>query len=183
VALLDPDGRPVADGEPGEIAIRRGDPGMFLGYFEDPDGTAARFRGDYLVTGDLAVRDVRGDLHYRGRTDDLFNTSGYRVGPSEIEMALEGHPAVERAAVVGAPDPDRGAVPKAFVVLRPAIAPSRALGEEIRAHVMARLAAYEYPRQLVFARELPTTTTGKLCRHLLREPGADARYGLSAGDD
>jgi acetyl-CoA synthetase len=182
VALLGEGDRPVGAGEIGEIAIKKGDPGMFLGYFEDPAGTAARFRGEWLCTGDLARRDEDGALWYQGRADDMFNTSGYRVGPTEIEGTLHTHPAVEHAAVVGEPDAERGAVVKAFVVLRPGFAPSEALAEAIQAHVRGRLAAYEYPRRIVFARELPMTVTGKVRRAELRGPGADARYGALKTD-
>jgi acetyl-CoA synthetase len=178
VVLAREDGTPAEDGEIGEIAIRRGDPGMFLGYLDDPDATAARFRGEWLLTGDLALRDEDGYFHYRGRADDVFNTAGYRVGPTEIEQSLLSHPAVEHAAVVGAPDPERGEIVKAFVVVRTGFAPGSDLRADIQRHVKERLAAYEYPRQIVFARELPVTTTGKVRRAELRAPGADARYGL-----
>ena len=178
VALLDERGDPVRAGEPGEIAIKKGDPGMFLGYFDDPAGTAARFRGDWLVTGDIARVDADGYYHYLGRDDDMFNASGYRVGPSEIEETLEQHPTVERAGVIGDPDEARGMVVKAFVLLRAGVAPSVALADELRAHVKARLATYEYPRKIVFARELPMTVTGKLRRADLRAADADARYGV-----
>lgn len=178
VDLQDDDGRPVADGVVGEIVVRRPDPGMFLGYFGDAAATAARFRGDWLRTGDLARRDRDGYLWFQGRTDDVFNTSGYRVGPTEIEESLGRHPAVERAAVVGEPDAERGAVVKAFVVLRPGVAPSLALAAQIQAHVKQSLAAYEFPRKLVFARALPMTVTGKIRRAELRAPGADERFGI-----
>jgi len=179
VAILDEAGAPVRAGEIGEIAIRRGDPGMFLGYLDDPAATAARFRGDYLVTGDLARRDRDGYIWYQGRADDVFNTSGYRVGPTEIEASLATHPAVQHAAVVGSPDPERGAIVKAFVVLRQGFTPSPALAAEIQTHVKSRLAAYEYPRRIVFARELPMTASGKIRRGELRALDADARYGLA----
>jgi acetyl-CoA synthetase len=179
VTLLREDGTEANDGE---IAIRRGDPGMFLGYLDDPDATAARFRGDWFVTGDLAARDEDGWLHYRGRSDDVFNTAGYRVGPTEIEQSLLSHPAVEHAAVVGEKDDERGEIVKAFLVLRPRIEPSEALAAEIQRHVKGRLAAYEYPRRIVFARELPMTPSGKVRRVLLRAPDADERYGLFRRD-
>ena len=178
VALLREDGTEVAEDEIGEIAIRRGDPGMFLGYLDDEPATRARFRGDWFVTGDLAVRDRDGYLFYRGRSDDVFNTAGYRVGPTEIEQSLLSHPAVEHAAVVGAPDPERGEIVKAFLVVRPGFAPTPDLAREIQAHVKTRLAAYEYPRKIVFARELPITPSGKIRRVELRAPDADARFGV-----
>jgi acetyl-CoA synthetase len=178
VRVVRDDGRETTDDEPGEIAVRRGDPGMFLGYLDDPEATAARFRGDFLLTGDLAVRDRDGYLHYRGRADDLINTSGYRVGPTEIEQTLLAHPAIEHAAVVGAPDAERGEIVKAFVVVVPGVTPDAALLADLQRHVKERLAAYEYPRRIVFAAELPMTPSGKLRRNELRAPDADVRYGL-----
>ena len=174
VRVLREDGSETDDGETGEIAVRRGDPGMFLGYLDDPEATAARFRGDFLMTGDLASREA-GYLSYRGRADDLINTSGYRVGPTEVERALLAHPAVEHAAVVGLPDAERGEIVAAFVVLQ---AGATATVDELQRHVKQRLAAYEYPRRIVFARELPMTPSGKVLRRELRAADAEARYGL-----
>ncbi len=178
VALLDHDGLPVPDGETGEVAVHRDDPGMFIGYWNDPEGTAARFRDDYFLTGDLARRDVDGYFWYQGRADDMIKTSGYRVGPTEIEDALEKHPAVARAAVVAHPDPERGSIVKAFVVTRHGYEASEELADSIKLHVRQHLAAYEYPRQIVFARELPMTVTGKIRRAELRSPDADERFGI-----
>jgi acetyl-CoA synthetase len=178
VVLLDDNGLIVDGPGEGEIAVRRGDPGMFLGYWNDPAATAERFRGDFLVTGDVASRDEDGYYWYQGRNDDLFNTSGYRVGPTEIEEALERHPAVLEAAVVGEPDSERGEIVKAFVVLERDQLPSAELAAGIQTFVKQHLAAYEYPRRIVFARELPRTTTGKLQRAALRDADAERRYGL-----
>jgi acetyl-CoA synthetase len=181
VALLAGDGTVVQGEGTGQIAVRRGDPGMFLRYLHDDDATRARFSldGEWLLTGDMAHRDAAGYFHYRGRSDDMFNTAGYRVGPTEIERSIASHPAVEHAAVVGEPDQERGAIVKAFVVLRPGIAPTPELAGDIGRHVKDRLATYEYPRRIVFARELPMTPSGKIRRVELRAPGADARYGLT----
>jgi acetyl-CoA synthetase len=178
VALLDGAGDPIAGQGEGEIAIRRGDPGMFLGYFGDPEATHARFRGDWLVTGDLARRDGDGYFFYLGRNDDVFNASGYRIGPTEIEDVLLTHPALAEAAVVGEPDAERGHIVKAFVVLCEGHAPSAELSAELARFVKERLAAYEYPRNIVFARELPRTETGKIRRSELRAADADRRFGL-----
>jgi acetyl-CoA synthetase len=181
VALLD-ERRGVVEGEgEGEIAVRRGDPGMFLGYFGDPEATAERFAGEWLITGDVARRDADGYLHYLGRNDDVFNTAGYRVGPTEIEASIGLHPAVVEAAVVGEPDPDRGAIVKAFVVLRPGFGPSAELAAEIQSFVKERLATYEYPRRIVFASALPRTVTGKVRRGELRASDADRRFGSGSG--
>lgn len=182
VALLDTQGNPVAGVGEGEIAVRRGDPGMFLGYFEDEAATCARFRGDYLVTGDVARREQDGYLHYLGRNDDVFNASGYRIGPAEIEDVLCMHAAVAEAAVVGEPDAQRGHVVKAFVVLRAGHVAGSELSADIARFVKERLAAYEYPRKVVFVRELPRTETGKVRRSELRAQGADARLGVLAAD-
>jgi acetyl-CoA synthetase len=179
VALLDDRGRPISGEGEGQLAVRRGDPGMFIGYFRDPAATEARFSGDWLTTGDVARRDRDGYLFYLGRNDDVFNTSGYRVGPTEIEASIGLHPAVLEAAVVGEPDADRGAVVKAFVVLRPGFSPSEELTREIQSFVKERLAAYEYPRRIVFARELPRTVTGKVRRSELRAADADQRFAFA----
>jgi acetyl-CoA synthetase len=175
VALLDARGEPVLGPGEGEIAVRRGDPGMFLGYLGDPEATRARFRGEWLVTGDVARRDADGYYTHLGRNDDVFNASGYRIGPTEIEDALLLHPDVAEAAVVGEPDAERGHLIKAFVVPRPGARPD---AEEIQRFVRERLAAYESPRKIVFCRELPRTETGKIRRGELRAPGADERFGL-----
>jgi acetyl-CoA synthetase len=178
VVLLDDDGDLVEGAGEGELAVHRSDPGMFLGYFEDPEATASRFRGDYLVTGDVARRDEDGYLYYVGRNDDVFNTAGYRVGPTDIEATLTHHPLVSDAGVIGEPDAERGHVVKAFVLLKEGTAPSPALAAELQNFVKERLAAYEYPKKIVFVRELPRTVSGKLQRSLLRARDADARFGL-----
>jgi acetyl-CoA synthetase len=150
-----------------------------LGYFEDAAATEARCAGEWFLTGDIARRDEEGYFAYVGRADDVFNTSGYRVGPSEIERTLMRHPSVALAAVVPESDADRGAVPKAFVVLGDGVQPSEALASELRLFVRNELAAYQAPRRVVFARELPTTVTGKLRRGALRESDAEARWGIA----
>ncbi len=180
VTLLDGEREVTGAGE-GEIAIRRGDPGMFLGYWSDDEGTAQRFRGDWFVTGDVARRDADGYFWYVGRNDDLFNSSGYRIGPTDVEATLERHPAVAECAVVPAPDQERGSVVKAFVVLKPGFPAGAGMVDQIQRYVKHQLAAYEYPRIIVFARELPRTVTGKTRRADLRAPGADERYGLRHG--
>jgi acetyl-CoA synthetase len=180
VALLAGDGTVIEGEGSGQIAVRRGDPGMFLGYLDDPEATRARFSpdGEWLLTGDMAHRDSSGYFHYCGRSDDMFNTAGYRVGPTEIESTLGSHPAVEHVAVVGEPDEERGAIIKAFIVLRAGVLPSPDLAGELCRYVRERLTTYEVPRRIVFARELPMTPSGKIRRVELRAPGADARYGV-----
>jgi len=179
VAIVDEDGHELPPGESGEIGVHRYDqhghpnPVLFLGYWNNPGATQAKFRGDWWLTGDLAVLTDCGDLRYQGRTDDLFKSSGYRIGPGEIEHCLIGHPEVLNAAVVPKPDADRGAIVKAFVVLN---APDRfqtpeqlsTLTESLQGHVRNRLAPYEYPREIEFVKALPMTTTGKIQRRVLR---------------
>ena len=121
-----------------------------------------------MRTGDMARLDPEGYFWFEGRNDDLINSSGYRIGPTEIESCLMSHPAVAMAAVVGAPDAMRGQIVKAFVVVRPGWAEDSSLQAAIQNHVRTRLAAYEYPREIEFVSELPLTTTGKIRRSELR---------------
>ena len=175
IALLDHDANEVAPGEIGEVAVHRiapdgePDPVFFIEYFKNPDGTAAKYSGDWCRTGDLARADTDGYLWYQGRADDMFKAAGYRIGPSEIENCLVGHPAVANAAVVPSPDAMRGNVVKAFIVLATGHAPSTALEDDIRQHVKRHLAPYEYPKEIEFIDALPMTTTGKVQRRVLRE--------------
>ena len=169
IALLDEAGQPLPDGELGEICVHReGDPVMFLGYLNRPAETAAKFTGPWARTGDLAVRDEDGYYWYRGRTDDVIKSAGYRIGPSEIENCLLQHPAVANVAVVGVEDETRGQLIKAVVVSAPGTAPSADLEQALQDHVRARLAPYQVPRLFEFAESLPLTTTGKIQRRLLR---------------
>ncbi|HET7032708.1 MAG TPA: AMP-binding protein, partial [Casimicrobiaceae bacterium] len=175
IAVIDDEGRTVADGEIGEVAVNRvapdgtRDPVFFIEYFKNPEGTARKFTGDWCRTGDLAKRDADGYLWYQGRADDMFKAAGYRIGPSEIENCLVKHPAVANAAVVPSPDETRGNIVKAFVVLAAGYAPSAALEEDIQKHVRRSLAPYEYPKEIEFIDALPMTTTGKVQRRVLRE--------------
>jgi acetyl-CoA synthetase len=170
IALLDDGGTLVGDGEIGEIAVwREGDPVVFLEYWNNPQATQAKFTGSWGRTGDLATRDADGFFWYKGRTDDVIKSAGYRIGPAEIEDCLLKHPAVANAAVVGVPDPARGALIKAFIVLQAGAAAGPDTEKSIQAHVRERLAPYQYPREIEFVGELPLTTTGKLQRRLLRE--------------
>jgi acetyl-CoA synthetase len=169
LAVIDADGRVCAAGRPGRIAVRRPDPVMFLGYWNNPAATAAKFQGDWLVTGDVGVPEDDGWILFLGRDDDVITSAGYRIGPGEIEDCLLRHPAVQLAAVVGKPDPQRTEIVKAYVVLKPGHAPSPALERALATHVKERLAAHEYPREIAFVSELPMTTTGKIIRKELRE--------------
>jgi acetyl-CoA synthetase len=169
VDVIDAAGRIMPTGRLGSIAVRWPDPVGFLGYWHNPEATAAKFVGDWLITGDLGRKSTDGWLQFVGRDDDIITSAGYRIGPGEVEDCLIGHPAVQAAGVVGKPDTERTEIVKAFVVLMPGIAPSEALAEELRAHVRGRLAAHEYPREVEFLEALPMTTTGKVIRRELRE--------------
>ncbi len=168
VAIIRPDGTVCAAGEEGQIAVRRPDPVMFLEYWRNPEATAAKFVGDWMTTGDEGVEDEDGYVRFIGRDDDVITSSGYRIGPGEIEDCLLRHPAVALAAAVGKPDPLRTEIVKAFVVLKPGYGGSKALVSELQSFVRARLSAHEYPREIAFRDELPLTTTGKIIRRLLR---------------
>ena len=168
VRIVDLRGMPVAVGEIGEIGVRRGDPVMFLGYWNNPEATAAKFAGDFLLTGDLGRQDSEGYIWFVGRADNLITSAGYRIGPGEIEDCLAKHPAVAMAAVVGVPDPIRTELVKAWIVLRAGFAPTEALAGDIQAFVKTRLAAHEYPRLVAFIEEMPMTTTGKIIHRELR---------------
>jgi acetyl-CoA synthetase len=168
VEVVMPDGRPLPAGESGIIAVRRPDPVMFLGYWNNPEATRAKFAGEWCLTGDVAVKDGDGYIWYKGREDDLISSGGYRIGPTDIEDCLMKHPAVLMAAVVGSPDPVRGEIVKAFVVAKPEVATGPGLSEEIRTFVGARLAHYQAPREIVFVPALPLTATGKIMRRELR---------------
>ena len=178
VAVIDEEGHECPVGVPGDVAVHRldihGDPDpiFFLGYWKNEAATKAKFTGDmadsWCRTGDLAVRDADGYLWYQGRSDDVFKAAGYRIGPSEIENCLVKHPAVANAAVVPKPDPERGAVVKAYVVLTPGTTGDEALVASLQAHVKGKLAPYEYPKEIEFVDALPMTTTGKVQRRVLR---------------
>jgi acetyl-CoA synthetase len=168
VRIVDDEGRELPDGEAGNIAVRRPDPVMFLGYWRNEAATAAKFAGDWLLTGDLGRRDPDGHLWFVGRADDVITSGGYRIGPGEIEDCLIKHPAVAMAAVVGVPDPVRTEAVKAFVVLKPGREGSPELVAELQAFVRSRLAAHEYPRHVAFVDSLPMTVTGKIVRRALR---------------
>lgn len=169
VGIIRDDGTPCEVGELGQIAALRPDPAMFLGYWNQDDATASKFVGNWMKTGDQGTWDADGYIHFVGRDDDVITSSGYRIGPGEIEDCLISHPAVAIAAVVGKPDALRTEVVKAFVVLKRGFEASPILAAEIQDHVRTRLSAHEYPREVAFVDELPLTTTGKIIRRLLRE--------------
>ncbi|QGG92245.1 AMP-binding protein [Agrobacterium sp. MA01] len=169
VAIIDAEGRELPAGETGQVAIKRPDPVMFLGYWNNPKATEEKFVGDWMKTGDLGRQDEDGYVQFFGRDDDVITSSGYRIGPAEIEDCLIGHPAVRLAAVIGKPDPLRTEIVKAFVVLQEGYTAQAALSAEIRDWVKNRLSMHEYPREVEFVPELPLTTSGKVIRRLLRD--------------
>ncbi|MGE0715890.1 MAG: acyl-CoA synthetase [Alphaproteobacteria bacterium] len=168
VAIVDEHGGELPRGEVGAIAVRRPDPVMFLGYWNNPEATRAKFRGDWMTTGDLGRMGEDGYIRYVGRDDDVITSAGYRIGPGEIEDCLLGHPAVAMAAAVGVPDPLRTEAVMAWLVLKPGHAPSETLARAIQDWVKTRLAAHEYPRRVAFVDALPLTATGKIIRRELR---------------
>lgn len=157
----------------GQLAIRLPNPQMMLGYWNEPERTAAGKRHvgghEYWLTGDMVRQDEEGYLYYEGRADDIISSAGYRIGPMEVENALLEHPAVQESAAVGKPDAERGEIVKAFVVLRPGVAPSPHLVAELQEHVKRVTAPYKYPREIEFVAELPKNASGKLLRRVLRE--------------
>lgn len=169
VAIIDGEGRALPAGKVGQVAVRRPDPVMFLGYWNNDAATAAKFIGDWMTTGDQGVQDEEGYVTFFGRDDDVITSSGYRIGPGEIEDCLAGYPAVQLAAAIGKPDPVRTEIVKAYVVLRPGYAASDELAADIRDWVKTRLSMHEYPREIEFLDSLPLTTSGKVIRRLLRD--------------
>jgi acetyl-CoA synthetase len=171
VVVVDDACREVGPGVVGQIAVdtERSPFLPFHGYFQDPARTAERYDGGhYFLTGDLASYDAEGYFTFSGRSDDIINSAGYRIGPFEVESALVAHPAVAEAAVVGKADDRRGELVKAFVVLRPGYAAGDDLATELGQFVKTRLAAHAYPREVAFVDSLPKTPSGKIQRYLLR---------------
>src|ERR687893_1231327 len=170
VQILDEDENPVAQGERGEICLRaRSNPHYPLGYWNRPEDTEEDFGGDWFHTKDAAEVDDDGYVWYAGRADDVIISAGYRIGPFEVESACVEHPAVREAAAVASPDPRRGDIVKAFIVLAGGHEPSDELADGIKQHVRERHGAYAYPREIEFVSDLPKTLTGKIRRAELRE--------------
>lgn len=173
VRIVDDDGNELPDGEEGNIAIYLGNgrpAGLMMEYWKDEKANAAAFRGDWYFTGDRAYRDNEGYFWFVGRDDDVIKSSGYRIGPFEVESAVIEHPSVAECAVVGAPDPGgvRGTVVKAFIVLVEGAEPSDELTKGIQDHVKKTTAPYKYPRIVEYVKELPKTISGKILRRELR---------------
>ncbi|XP_064245990.1 acyl-coenzyme A synthetase ACSM4, mitochondrial-like isoform X1 [Passer domesticus] len=173
VQIVDDHGAVVPKGEEGTIAIRVKPTRpfcLFSEYLDNPEKTAATICGDFYLTGDRGFMDEEGYIWFVGRADDIINSAGYRIGPFEVESALIEHPAVAEVAVVSSPDPERGEVVKAFIVLAPAFAShdQKKLTLELQQHVKKVTAPYKYPRKMEFVQDLPKTVTGKIQRNVLR---------------
>ena len=166
VQVLDSDGNPVATGDVGEICVKADGPqvGLFMGYHKNQKLTDEAWHNGYYHTGDTVWQDEDGYLWYEGRTDDVIKASGYRIGPFEIESVLMEHPAVLECAVTGAPDPVRGTVVKATIVLTKGYQPSPELTKELQNHVKHQTAPYKYPRIIEYRDFLPKTISGKIRR-------------------
>lgn len=170
VDIIDDEGNPITTGEVGDIAVHVSTPALFKEYLKDPERTHMQFRGEYYVTGDRAKMDEDGYFWFEGRGDDIIISSGYTIGPFEVEDALTKHPAVRECAVVGSPDEVRGHIVKAFIVLRdPNRANEDGLIVELQNHVKNLTAPYKYPRKVEFVGELPKTASGKIMRMALRQ--------------
>ena len=172
VDIVDEEGKSCPAGQVGEIVVRtqyETPVGMFLGYYRDEEGTRAVWHDGMYHTRDLAWRDEWGYYWYVGRADDVIKSSGYRIGPFEVESALMEHDAVVETAITGVPDPVRGQIVKATIVLKKGYEPSEELKKELQNHVKKLTAPYKYPRVIEFVDELPKTISGKIRRVELRE--------------
>ena len=169
VEVVDDAGQVLPPGEMGDVAIHHTDLGMFLGYWGNRKATEEKFKGEWMYSNDLAIKDEDGYFWFKGRKDDVITSGGYRIGPEEIEKCIFKHPLIQDVAVVASPDAIRGSIIKAFVILKKGILPSDALRDEIQAMVKKNLGAYEYPREIEFLEDFPRTVTGKTQRHVLRE--------------
>jgi len=172
VRVVDEDGDESPAGEEGYVVVRvkpERPVGLFKEYWKKPEETASVFKGDYYYTGDKAYRDEDGYFWFVGRADDVILSSGYRIGPFEVESALIEHPAVAEAAVIAAPDEVRGEIVKAFVILAEDFEPSDELVKELQDHVKTVTAPYKYPRAVEFVKDLPKTISGKIRRGELKK--------------
>ena len=169
VEIINEDGQICGVGEVGDIAVHKETPALFKEYYKDPERTAKQYRGDYYVTGDRAKKDEEGYFWFEGRSDDIIISSGYTIGPFEVEDALVKHPLVKECAVVASPDAIRGNVVKAYVILKDnVIQNENELIKTLQSHVKEMTAPYKYPRKIEFVNELPKTASGKIRRIELR---------------
>ena len=180
VRIIDDDGNEMPVGEPGHIAvkIKPNHPlGLTKNYYKDESATAEAFINDFYFTGDRAYKDNDGYFWFYGRADDVIKSSGYRIGPFEVESALQEHKAVAESAVVASPDPLRGDIVKAFIILTEGYEPSDELIKDIQEFVKHKTAPYKYPREIEFVKELPKTISGKIKRAILRRMEAESKTG------
>ena len=168
IEVIDEAGGVMPPGEVGDIAVHGRPPGLFVEYWKDAAATRACRRGEWYVTGDRAYRDEDGYFWFVARADDVIISAGYRIGPFEVESALVEHPDVVEAAAVAAPDPDRGSIVKAYVVLRAGVRGDADLVRRLQDHVKRTTAPYKYPRAVDFVEALPKTVSGKIRRVDLR---------------
>lgn len=170
VKIINDEGEPCSVGEVGDIAVHKDTPALFKEYYKDFERTAMQYRGDYYITGDRAKMDEDGYFWFEGRGDDIIISSGYTIGPFEVEDALVKHPLVKECAVVASPDGIRGNIVKAYIVLRnPSLSEDKELIPTLQEHVKKHTAPYKYPREIEFIEELPKTTSGKIRRVELRQ--------------
>ncbi|MDQ0176824.1 acyl-CoA synthetase MbcS [Bacillus chungangensis] len=170
VEIIDEYGNACKIGEVGDIAVHIETPALFKSYYKDPERTAMQFRNQYYITGDKAKRDKEGYFWFEGRGDDIIISSGYTIGPFEVEDALVKHPYVKECAVIASPDEIRGSIVKAYIVLKEGVNEEQDdLVEMLQNHVKEQTAPYKYPRKIEFIEELPKTASGKIRRVALRE--------------
>jgi len=178
-AIVDPDtGERLPVGERGVIAVVRDHPMLFKGYHNKEEKTAECFVGDWYLTGDQAMMDGDGYIWFDSRADDVCISSGYRIGPFEVESAVDSHEAVLECAMIPSPDLIRGEVVKVFVVLKEGYAPSEELVGDIQQYVKQVAAPYKYPREIEFVEELPKTISGKIKRKELRVKEFEKKKGV-----
>lgn len=176
VEIIDDEGNIKPVGEEGHIGLKvkpERPPGLFKEYWKHEDKTSEVFHGEWYYTGDKAYKDEDGYFWFVGRADDVIKASGYRIGPFEVESALQEHPAVQEPAVVGAPHEIRGKIVKAYIMLNEGYEPSDELKSELQDHVKEVTAPYKYPREIEFVEELPKTISGKIRRTELRDWAED----------
>lgn len=177
-AIIDEAGKPVKDSKIGRLALKPGWPSMMKAIWRRPQKHRSYFEKGWYVTGDVAYKDKDGYFWFVGRDDDVIKTAGERVGPFEVESALISHPQVIEAGVIGKPDPLRGEIIKAFVVLKKGVRESRGFKEELKDYVRKNLAGHAYPREIEFVDKLPKTRSGKIVRRFLKAK----ELGLPIGD-
>lgn len=187
IELHDEDGNPVPQGEDGRIAVRlqNGRPiGLFIEYLANPEENEKSFVNGFYYTGDKARMDEDGYYWFIGRSDDIIKSSGYRIGPLEVEEVMMQHPAVREVAVIGVPDPLRGAIVKAYVVLNDGYEPTESMVQQLQKHAKSLSAPYKYPREIEFVKAMPKTFSGKIKRDILRrhaETGDDSWKKVHGG--